>query len=122
MKSANRRRPEIKTAGKIVGRGKITERHVHQFQIACLELERTRRLKELGVASQRVQELNERLEQINQEMTAHVAAMPPLPTHCVPSVESPTALLVLPNKAPGHRQNGSKESSQTDGKRRTLRY
>lgn len=98
------------------------ERHAHQFQIACLELERTRRLKELSIASQRVADIHIRLEEIEQEMLAHVAAMAPLPPHTPPAKVTENAAVDRAPKTPMHRPNTSKETAHTEGKRRTFRY
>lgn len=112
----NRRRPERRTAANVMGRAKATERHVHQFQIACLELERTRRMKELGIASKRVSEINDRLGEIEREMLAHAAAMTPLPNRVAPNVH---ANVHKPDGAT-HRQHAGSETPRTE--RRTLRY
>jgi hypothetical protein len=122
MKSAARRRPEIKTASKIMERSKVMERHVHQFQIACLELERTRRMKELNIASQRVADIHERLDAIEKEMLAHAAAMTPLPPHVPQAKVVEQVSVTEAPKMPAHRQNTSKQAPHTEGKRRTFRY
>lgn len=122
MNRPHRRRTEIKTASKIMGRTKVTERHVHQFQIACLELERTRRLNELTQATQRVADINARLAEIEKEMGAHAAAMPKLPVvepaQNVQRASSPGPAAITP----AHREASSKEAHRAEGKRRTLRY
>ena len=116
-----RRSPKIKTIGQIgTGRTRTTERHVHQFKIASLELERTRRSKDLASALARVAEINKRLGEIEAEMERHRVAMPPLPvlpqdTKMGTSNADNTARHepARPNAAHG---------GASSGKRRTLRY
>lgn len=122
MKPSVRQRPAVKTAAKAMGRSKVMERHVHQFQIACLELERTRRMKELSVASQRVTDINSRLEEIEREILAHTTAMLPLPEHHLRVVAGGNAPAEPQPKAPRNRQTVAQEPVATEGKRRTLRY
>jgi len=123
MSRIARRTPKIKTISQLVGgRAKKTERHVHQFQIACLELERTRRMKELGIAMDRVTSLNTRLAAIESEMEQHRQQMPPLPGEMPTIAATPQA---LPNvaKAPVPRAEGPRGGSPAVvGQRRTLRY
>lgn len=45
--------------------------HVHQFQLALLELERTRRTHERQAAQRRVRELDERLAEIDALVRTH---------------------------------------------------
>jgi len=45
-----------------------SERHVHQFQIATLELERTRRMQERQAAIHRVEKLELRLAEIDAQI------------------------------------------------------
>jgi hypothetical protein len=86
--SPPRRVPKIRTIGGIQGkRNDKGEAHVHQFHIACLELERTRRLKEKEAAMQRVENLDLRLAEIDADMVHHQesialirAGRPPAPT------------------------------------------
>ncbi|HUU01259.1 MAG TPA: hypothetical protein VM425_07475 [Myxococcota bacterium] len=55
----------IKTLSAVRGIGIHTkERHVQQFQIACLELERSRRVRERQAAMNRVKTLDARLLEI----------------------------------------------------------
>jgi len=60
-------------------RGPATRpRHVQQFQLAVLELERTRKLEERRVALRRIAELNARLGELELLMGAlqHALAVP----------------------------------------------
>jgi hypothetical protein len=71
-----RGRSQQKTLGAIRGSGvRSNERHVHQFQIALLELERTRRTRERQVALDRVQRLDTRLEEIEATIRKHQEAL-----------------------------------------------
>ena len=55
----------IKTLASILGTGAHSnERHVHQFQLASLELERTRRARERQSALRRIKDIDERLVEI----------------------------------------------------------
>jgi len=61
--------PRVKTLRELVTRRSAgAERHIHQFQIACLELDRTRRMKELTAATQRIQALQAMLSDIDGEI------------------------------------------------------
>jgi hypothetical protein len=59
------------------------ERHVHQFQIATLELERTRRGQEMKAALARIASLEARLAEIDGQIAQHQKALgltiPPVP-------------------------------------------
>ena len=56
----------IKTIAAVRGAGSYSnERHVHQFQLASLELDRTRRTREKQTALRRVAELDEKLIEID---------------------------------------------------------
>lgn len=67
---------QIKTLGAIRGSGgHANERHVHQFQIAVLELERTRRTRERQAAMDRVQGLDTRLGEIEAAIRKHQEAL-----------------------------------------------
>ena len=66
----------IKTLASIRGSGvHSNERHVHQFQIASLELERTRRTQERKSMLDRLKSLEERLEGIDMEIRKHQEAL-----------------------------------------------
>lgn len=66
----------IKTLASIRGSGvHSSERHVHQFQIASLELERTRRTQERQSTLNRLKSLEERLAGIDEEIRKHQAAL-----------------------------------------------
>jgi hypothetical protein len=63
---------QIKTLSAIRGSGvHSNERHVHQFQIASLELERSRRTRERQAAVNRIKMLDERLVEIDLVMRRH---------------------------------------------------
>ena len=67
-----RRLPEVRSmagAGGAVARPK--ERHVLQFKIGCLELERSRRLKEKEVALDRIRAIDQRVGAIEAEIRTH---------------------------------------------------
>jgi len=51
------------------------ERHVHQFQIATLELERTRRAQEMKAALARIAKLEARLAEIDGAIGKHLKAL-----------------------------------------------
>jgi septal ring factor EnvC (AmiA/AmiB activator) len=66
----------IKTLASIRGSGvHSNERHVHQFQIASLELERTRRIQERQSTLNRLKSLEERLAGIDEEIRKHQAVL-----------------------------------------------
>lgn len=67
---------EIKSHSSILGSGTHSnERHVHQFQLASLELERTRRTREKKAALQRIATIDLRLEEINELIRRHQDAL-----------------------------------------------
>jgi len=47
------------------------ERHVVQFKIGCLELDRMRRLKEKSAALERIQRIDARIAEIDAEIRRH---------------------------------------------------
>lgn len=122
MTRPTRRSAKIKTIGQIgTGRTRTTERHVHQFKIASLELERTRRSKDLASALARVAEINKRLGEIEAEMERHRVAMPPLP------VLPQDGTMVTSSKADNTARHeparpNAAQAGASSGKRRTLRY
>ena len=63
---------KIKTLGMVRGSGAhSSERHVRQFQVASLELERSRRMKERQANLRRIQEIDSRLREINDLICKH---------------------------------------------------
>ena len=71
-----RRVQEIRTLSSVLGCGVHSkERHVRQFQMGALELERTRRLRERQTAIRRIQDLDVRLAQIHALLRKHQAAL-----------------------------------------------
>jgi len=69
------------------------ERHVHQFQIATLELERTRRAQEVKAAMARIASLEARLAEIDTLIAKHQKALgmitPEPPAASLPPGEPP---------------------------------
>jgi len=83
-------KPRLKTLSQLApGRARKIDRHIHQFQIACLELERTRRTNELAAAVARVDGLNLRLVEIEAEIEQRQREMTPLPGHHPPAPQAP---------------------------------
>ena len=71
-----RRVREIKTHASIFKSGTHSdERHVHQFQLASLELERTRRSREKQAALRRLLEIEVRLDKIKGLIQQHQAVL-----------------------------------------------
>lgn len=67
---------QIKTLAAIRGSGvHANERHVHQFQIASMELEKSRRLRERQAAMNRVSNIDARLIEIEALIQKHQAAL-----------------------------------------------
>lgn len=67
---------EIKTLSAVLGCGvHSNERHVHQFQLAALELEATRRSRERAAAIRRVRDLDARLAEIDARIRKHQEAL-----------------------------------------------
>jgi hypothetical protein len=67
---------QIKTLAQIRGSGvHSNERHVHQFQIASLELEKTRRTREREAALKRLAVLDARLVEIEAVIQKHQDAL-----------------------------------------------
>jgi hypothetical protein len=76
MPIKNRGVQEIKTHSSILGSGTHSnERHVHQFQLASLELERTRRTREKQAAMRRVADIDARMAEIDSLIGRHQAAL-----------------------------------------------
>lgn len=115
----------IKTVGQLaVGRAKGDARHVHQFRIACLELERTRRLKELAAATRALEGLRARLAEIDREITRHQDDMGPAPLTTPMTTPPPTPPAPAPEAAPRARSEAAPAPGRKPAaaKRRTLRY
>jgi len=68
--------------------GHSKERHVRAFQIAALELERTRKGRELAAARGRIASLLERLREVDALIAQHQAE---LGVAAIGSVEAPAA-------------------------------
>ena len=67
---------EIKTLSSVLGCGVHSdERHVHLFQLATLELERTRRSRERATAIRRIRDIDQRLAEIEAIIGRHQAAL-----------------------------------------------
>jgi hypothetical protein len=101
---------EIKSHSAVLGGGsQANERHVHQFQLAALELERTRRNREKQAALRRVGEIDRMLSEIEKVMRQHQAAL---------------GLKDLEASEPGEGPATAKEreGEGTGAKRRVLRY
>ncbi|WP_224249734.1 hypothetical protein [Hyalangium gracile] len=99
---------EIKTIAAIRGSGVHSgERHVHQFQIASLELERSRRMQERKAAMTRIANLDARLAEVEALIRKHQQVL---------GVTSLAAGDESGRGAP------AEEKAQTNEKRRTLRY
>ena len=76
MPRSNRGVQEIKTLSSILGSGTHSnERHVHQFQLASLELERTRRTREKAAAMRRVADIDARMVEIDALIHKHQEAL-----------------------------------------------
>jgi hypothetical protein len=98
---------EIKTHSAVLGGGsQASERHVHQFQLAALELERTRRTREKQAALRRVGDIDRMLSEIEKVMSQHQAAL---------------GLRGLETGAPGEGA-AVKEGEAAGPKRRVLKY
>lgn len=91
----------LRTLGAIRGCGSSNERHVFQFQIASLELERSRREKERDVAMNRIKAIDDRVMEIDSLIRKHLEAL-----------GTPSYLVSTRNVA----------STAISEKRRTLRY
>lgn len=67
---------DIRTHSVVMGSGThANERHVHQFQLAALELERTRRSRERQAALKRVHDIDAMLAEIDKVMSRHQLAL-----------------------------------------------
>lgn len=72
MGSRVRGAKDIKRLSSLRARGiHANDRHVHQFQIACLELERTRRIQERHAAAQRIDDVDARITEIDALIRQH---------------------------------------------------
>ncbi|MDD5309176.1 MAG: hypothetical protein PHU25_17830 [Deltaproteobacteria bacterium] len=66
----------IRTLASVLGTGTHSnERHVHQFQLASLELERTRRTREKRTAFRRIMDIDARLVEIDDLIRRHQEAL-----------------------------------------------
>jgi predicted alpha/beta-hydrolase family hydrolase len=54
---------------------RTTARHVYQFQVAVLELERTRRRQEQRAMKERLEQIEQRLREITAEIAARQRAL-----------------------------------------------
>lgn len=67
---------QIKTLAAVRGSGvHSNERHVHQFQIASLELEKSRRARERQAAMNRINNIDARLVEIDALIQKHQQAL-----------------------------------------------
>jgi hypothetical protein len=67
---------EIKTLSSVFCSGvHSNERHVHQFQLAALELERTRRTRERQAAIRRIKDLDARCAEVDALIRKHKEAL-----------------------------------------------
>jgi hypothetical protein len=66
----------VKTLASVRGSGSYSnERHVHQFQLASFELDRSRRMVEKNAAAARIREINVRLVEIDNLIRRHQQAL-----------------------------------------------
>lgn len=97
---------QIKTLSAIRASGiHSNERHVHQFQIASLELERSRCVRERQATMNRLKTLDDRLLEIGLQIRKHQAALNVTNTHDA-TCDKPTL----------------KNQAAANEKRRTIRY
>jgi len=99
---------DVKTHSSVLGSGAHSnERHVHQFQLAALELEHTRRVRDKQAARRRLAEIEARLVEIAELMAKRREALG----------------LVLEDQPDTERTTVRKESGETPPEaRRVLRY
>lgn len=88
----------IRTLASVRGSGVHSgERHVHQFQIASLELERTRRIQERDTTLRRLQSVEERIAGLDEQIRQHQEALgipvirPTSSTQAHPAAPAPRA-------------------------------
>jgi uncharacterized membrane protein YccC len=97
---------QIKTLAAVRGSGvHSNERHAHQFQLASLELEKTRRAHERQAAVNRIKVIDARLVEIDTSIQKHQVALATPDTGGARPRPEPVAA-----------------SAATGEKRRTLRY
>jgi hypothetical protein len=108
MSIRSRGAQDVKTHSSVFGSGvHSNERHVHMFQLAALELERTRRDREKQAALRRLADLETRLGEIEALMTSRRDALG----------------LVSGDQPDTERKTAPKESGKTPAEaRRILRY
>lgn len=107
MRAPSRGTKEIKTHSSILGSGvHSNERHVHQFQLASLELERTRRGREKKAAQRRIADIDARLAEIDELIRKHQEAL---------------GMIALDGAAPAPAATRSNAETAPE-KRRVLRY
>ena len=101
----------IKTHSAVLGGGsQSNERHVHQFQLAALELERTRRTREKQAALRRVGDIDRVLSEIEKVMRRHQTALGLFDVEAGPPGETPVPV------------GPTGESEMAVTKRRVLKY
>lgn len=87
----------IRTLASVRGSGvHSSERHVHQFQIASLELERTRRIQERDTTRRRLQSVEERIAGLDEQIRQHqealgIPVLRPTSTQATPAATEPRA-------------------------------
>jgi len=85
----------VRTLAAVLGSGaRSKERHVRQFRVGCLELERMRRSQEKASALRRVTEIDARLGQIDREIAEQHRALgyagePPAGERAAPAPPAP---------------------------------
>lgn len=110
----------IRTLASVLGTGAHSnERHVHQFQLASLELERTRRAREKQAAVRRIMDIDARLVEIDERIRSHQEALG-LKRDEEASQGQPAAR-DNGEAGPGHRAARSNGETAPE-KRRVLRY
>jgi uncharacterized membrane protein YccC len=67
---------QVRTLAMVRGSGvHSSERHAHQFKVASLELERSRRMKERQANLRRIEEIDARLREINDQLQTRYGAL-----------------------------------------------
>ncbi len=98
---------DIKTLAAVRGTGiHSNERHVQQFKVASLELERLRRTRERQAALRRITDIDARLREIDELFRRHYEALG----------------LAADNAIREHHAPGAGDVPRGSGRRRTLRY
>ncbi len=97
----------IRTLSAVRGAGVYSnERHVKQFQVACLELERARLTREMAAVVKRIKDIDARLREIDTLVRKHQEAL----------------WLGSDGATREDRAPGGGEAPKGSGRQRTLRY